>query len=156
MNDRRGVVLRVHTVKNRVADDAFAQIAVAVSLADALGHGFLKITVHADLVAVLDKQHRHAGVLAERDPLLGGDRVVFDDLVEHTSADRGGLLLPRVFQRGKDVAADIIIAVQKKLLDRRSDRPGGNRPVFHCIILSSFLSIIKYFSDYFNTQKNMI
>ena len=56
--DRGRVVLRVNAVKNRVADNALAQVAVAVRPAYALGDSLLKVAVDADLVAVLDKEQR--------------------------------------------------------------------------------------------------
>ena len=93
---------------------ALAQITVGVRLAHTLLHRVLKAAVcNADLVAVFDKEHRHAGVLTERNLLVRSDFVIFDNLAQNTLRDRRILDFERGFERAENILADIIIAVHQ-------------------------------------------
>ena len=142
--DRGRVVLRVNAVKNRVADNALAQVAVAVRPAYALGDSLLKVAVDADLVAVLDKEHSHARVLTERYLLLGGDAVVLDYLREHAFADGRFLVVARLPERTENIRSDKIIAVHKQLFHSRGDLLSGNSAEVHIIIPFRIHSLFYY------------
>ena len=160
MQDCGSVVLGVDAVKDGVVYHALAQVAVAVCLTHTLLDSLLKVAVHTDLVAVLDKEHRHSRVLTERYLLRGCDFVVFNNLVEDISAHGRRFLIARFGERVHDVAADIVVAVHKELLHGGGDLLRRDGTEFHNIILSMTHNytfyIIKYFSGYFNTNKFMI
>ena len=144
MDNSRRVVLGVDAVENRVAYNALAQVAVAVRLTHALCDSLVKISVDADLVAVLDKEHSHAGILTERNFLLGGNAVVLDYLRENAFANGRFLVIAGFAERAENVAADKVVAVRKKLFHSRGDLFGGNRAEFHSINPFGIYSLYYY------------
>ena len=132
MDDSGSVVARVNAVKNGIAHHAFAEVSLVVRLAHALLNGFLKAAVfNAYLVAVLHKEHRHSGVLTERDLLGGGDLIVFDDLAQHAFCDGRILNFKRLFKLPENISAYKIVAVHKQFFYRRGDPCCVNRSKVH-------------------------
>ena len=135
MDNRGGVVLSVYSVENRVVYNAFSKVAVLVREPYALLNGFLEISVNNDLVAVLDKQHRHTRILTHRDFLLGGDSIIFDNLGKYAFSGVAILVIARPFESGQYIVSNKIIAVHKQLFYRGCYIFGLNNSRFHILLL---------------------
>ena len=85
-----------------------------------------------DVLSDFEHDDRHAAVLADRQPLFGGDLVVPNELLDRASPERRLFARDRVAQRGEHVGGDLVIALDEEARDRVAQRryldvahPGG-------------------------------
>ena len=80
------------------------------------------------VLAEVGEDHRAAGILADREPLLAGNAGVLEQPVEDRAPDLGFLDRAGALQGGQHVRAHPVVDRDAEVADRPSDRGGIERP----------------------------